>query len=387
MATDGFAQKLHELLPRVKARREEIEEGRRLPKDLVADLAATGIFKLGIPADLGGDDASITDQMRAFETTSAADGSTGWCAMIGSGGALVAGMMTEAGFKEVFADPAMPTAAAVPPTQGVAIPVDGGFKVSGKWRFASGVTHVDWVMAGCVILYDGQPRMTPIGLPEVRWAWMPVTEIEIHDTWYVNGLRGTGSNDYSATDVFVPQHRTLHMFDPTDHRREYPMVRLPSVAGFAAEVASVGLGIARAALDELIELAGGKMPTMSPTSLASKAATQIEVAQLEAQLSGARAFLYDTMEDIWETILAGNDFTPRQNALARLAAIEAARTAAAVAHRASTIAGGTSLYLSSPIQRHARDADAVTHHFVVSPPNMEDVGRVLLGLDPTSPIF
>src|SRR5918996_4744540 len=124
MATDGFAQKLHELLPRIKDRREEIEDGRKLPKDLVADLAATGIFKLGIPSDLGGDNASATDLMRAFETVSAADGSTGWCAMIGAGGALVAGMMAEAGFKEVFSDPAMPTAASVPPTQGVAIPVD-----------------------------------------------------------------------------------------------------------------------------------------------------------------------------------------------------------------------------------------------------------------------
>src|SRR5688572_14440446 len=156
------------------------------------------------------------------------------------------------------------------------------------------------------------------------------------------------------------------MFDPTDHKREYTMVRMPGVAGFAGQVASVGLGIARGALDELVELAGGKMPTMSMSSLAAKASTQIEVARLEAKLSGARAFLYDTIEDIWETVLAGNDFTPRQNAMGRLAAIEAATTAAAVAHRVSTIAGGTSMYLSSPIQRHARDADAVTHHFVVA---------------------
>jgi alkylation response protein AidB-like acyl-CoA dehydrogenase len=385
MAGDGFSTKLQELLPRIRERRQEIEDGRKLPRDLVGDLAATGIFKRGMPAALGGDEASATDMMRAIETISAADGSTGWVTMIGAGGAFFSGMMTETGFKEVFADPSLPTAGTVPP-KGVAVPVDGGFVLNGRWPFASGITHVDWVMAGCVILYDGQPRMTPIGIPEVRWAWMPVSEVEIHDTWYVNGLRGTGSNDYSAKDVFVPEHRTLHLFDPTGHRPE-PVVRLPGVAGFAAQVGSVGLGIARGALDELIELAGGKMPTMSTSSLASKAVTQIEVAKLEAQLSSARSFLYDTMDDIWETLLAGDKFTPRQNALARLAAIEAARTAAAVAHRVSTIAGGTSLYLSSPIQRHARDADAVTHHFVVSPPNLEDVGRVLLGLEPTSPIF
>jgi alkylation response protein AidB-like acyl-CoA dehydrogenase len=386
MTTTGFSEKLDALLPRIRERREEIEEGRKLPRDLVADLAATGIFRLGVPKALGGDEATAMELMEAIETVSAADGSTGWCAMIGSGGAFSAGMLPEQGVKEVFADPSQPTASAVPPMQGTSAPVDGGYKVTGRWRFASGITHVDWVMAGTIVLYDGAPRMTEMGIPEVRWMFMPVTEIEIHDTWYVNGLRGTGSNDFSVSDVFVPDHRTLHLFDPTGHRPE-PIVGLPGVSGFAVQVASVALGIARAALDELVELAGGKMPTMSMSSLASKPATQIEVAQLESQLSGARSFVYDTMGSIWEAILAGDGFTPRQNALARIAAVEGARTAAAVAHRVSTIAGGSSLYLSSPIQRHARDADAVTHHFVVSPSVMEDAGRVLLGLDPTSPVF
>jgi alkylation response protein AidB-like acyl-CoA dehydrogenase len=385
MSTNGFSAKLRELLPRVRERREEIEEARQLPHDIVSDLAASGVFKLGLLSVYGGDEASPTDLMRAYETVSVADGSTGWVTMIGAGGALFAGMMDETGFKEVFADPSWPTAATVPP-KGVAVPVEGGFKLSGRWPFASGIMHCDWVAAGCVILYDGQPRMTPMGIPEVIWGWMPTSDIEIHDTWYVSGLRGTGSNDYSGKDVFVPQHRTFHLFDTTNHRSE-PTVRLPGVAGFAAQVASVGLGIARAALDDLIDLAGGKMPTMSTTSLAAKAATQIEVAALEGKLAGARSFLYDSVDDVWETLLAGSEYTPRQNALVRLAACQAAETSAAVAHRVNTIAGGNSLYLSSSIQRHARDADAVTHHFVVSPATLEDAGRVLLGLEPSSPLF
>jgi alkylation response protein AidB-like acyl-CoA dehydrogenase len=386
MGSNDVAQEIDALLPKIRERRAEIEDARRLPKDLVADLAATGVFKLGMPAALGGDEASATEFMRALEAISAADGSTGWCTMIGAGGAFFGGMMTDIGFKEVFADPALPTASAVPPTQGTAARVDGGYKVNGKWRFASGITHVDWVMAGCVVLYDGQPKMTDMGIPDVRWAFVPTSEIEIHDTWYVNGLRGTGSNDFSITDVFVPEHRTFHVFDPTGHRPE-PIVRMPSVAGFATQVASVGLGIARGALDDLVELAGSKLPTMSMSTLASKAATQIEIAQLEAQLRSARSFLYDIVNEIWDVVVAGQEFTPKQNALARLSAVEAARVAAAVAHRVSTIAGGNSMYLSSSLQRHARDADAVTHHFVVSPPTLEDVGRVLLGMDPMSPIF
>lgn len=386
MDSSVVSQKINDLLPRIRERRQEIEDARRMPKDLVADLAATGIFKFAMPAALGGDEASATDLLQAIETISAADGSTGWCAMIGAGGALFAGKMTDVGVKEVFADPALPTAGAVPPTQGTAARVDGGYQVNGKWRFASGITHVDWVMAGCVVLYDGAPKMTPMGIPDVRWVWVPISEVEIHDTWYVNGLRGTGSNDFSITDVFVPEDRTLHLFDPTGQRPE-PIVRFPDVAGFATQVAAVGLGIARGALDELVELAGGKLPTMSMSSLASKAATQIEVAQLDAQLRSARSFVYDIVDEIWDVLVAGQEFTPKQNALARLSAVEAARAAAAVAHRVSTIAGGNSMYLSSSLQRHARDADAVTHHFVVSPPVLEDVGRVLLGMDPTSPIF
>lgn len=386
MASTGVFERIDALLPRIRERREEIEKARKLPKELVGDLVSTGVFRMGIPAALGGDEATHTETMRAFEKISSADGSTGWCAMIGSGGAFFAGMLPEAGVKEVFADPSQPTASAVPPMQGTSVPTDGGFTVNGTWRFTSGITHVDWCMVGTVVLYDGAPRMTEIGIPEVRWAFIPTTEIEIHDTWYVNGLCGTGSNDISVKDVFVPAHRTLHLFDTTDHRPE-PVVRMPGVAGFAVLVGSVGLGIARGAIDELVELAGGKMPTMSMTSLASKPATQIEVAQLEAQLSSARSFLYDTTEDVWETLVRGDDFTPRQNALMRLAAIEATRVAAAVTHRVSTIAGGSSIYLSSPIQRMQRDADAVTHHFVVAPANLEDIGRVLLGMEPNSPVF
>ena len=386
MGQDGFGQKLHALLPRIRERREEIEEARRLPKDLVADLIETGVFKLGFPAALGGDEASATDLMRTFETIARADGSTGWVTMIASGGSFFAGMLNEAGVKEVFADPALPSGGGFPPTQGTATKVEGGYKVTGKWKYASGIDHFDWVSSGCVVLYDGQPKMTPMGMPEVRWVFTPATEVEIFDSWFVNGLRGTGSNDYSITDVFVPDHRTFHPFDTSSHRPE-PIVRMPGVAGFATQVASVGVGIARAALDELVDLAGGKMPVLSPTSLAAKPATQIELAQLESQWSGARAFLYDSVDDIWETLLAGQEVSPRQNALARIAAVEAARVSAQVAQRVNTLAGGNSMHLSSPIQRHARDADAVTHHFVLAPAALEDAGRVLLGMEPNSPIF
>jgi alkylation response protein AidB-like acyl-CoA dehydrogenase len=385
MGANGFSKKIHDLLPGIRARREEIERGRRLPRDLVDRLTATGAFRLGIPRALGGDELDPPDQLRVIETVSTADGSTGWCTMIALGNGLFAGYMPEPGAKEVFADPALPTAASIAPT-GAAVPVDGGFRVSGRWRFASGIDHAGWVLGGCVVMEDGAPRMTPLGMPQIAHVFMPVADVQIHDTWYASGLCGTGSQDFEAAGVFVPEHRVVAPFDPARHRPE-PLFQMPVLPLFAAHVAAVGLGIARAALDELTALAIEKTPSFSTARMADKPVTQVELARAEATLGGARAFLYDALDDVWETVVAGREPTKRQHAMCRIAAVHASEAGALVARAANVLAGGTSIYSSSPLQRHARDADAVTHHVTQSPQMWEECGRVLLGLDPLFPIF
>lgn len=385
MSAEGFPQRLQAVLPAVRSRREEIERARRLPRDLVAELSATGIFRLGLPRALGGDEATPVEIMRAIETISAADGSAGWCAMIAVGNGTVGGYMSDAGAKEVFADPALPTAGIAAPS-GLAVPADGGFRVSGRWKFASGITHVDWLFAGAILMFDGKPRMTAAGIPEFVHVFMPVGELEIHDTWFASGLCGTGSNDVSANDVHVPEPRTFSLFDASTHRPE-PLFQMPVLTLFAPQVAAVGLGVARAALDELAEMAGEKTPSFSAARLADKPVTQVEIARAEAQLGGARAFLHDSVEDLWQTVVAGEEPTMRRRALCRIAALQATETAARVARTASTLAGGTSIYTSSSLQRHARDADAVLHHVTQSPQHWEEAGRVLLGLEPLFPLF
>jgi indole-3-acetate monooxygenase len=385
MTTNGFPQRIRALLPKIRARREEIEAARRLPRDLVNELSATGIFKLGVPKAIGGDEADPLDIMRAIETVSAADGSTGWVSLIGISSGFQAGYMPEAGAKEVFADPAAPTAVIVAP-QGAAVPVDGGFTVGGRWKFASGITHSDWVTAGCIVLQDGKPKMTPMGMPEIVHASIPVNEGEVHDTWYVSGLNGTGSNDFSAKDVFVPEQRVGSLFDASMHRPE-PLYQLPPASLFAPQVSAVALGIARAALDDLVELASEKTPSFSTTRMAERPVTQIEIARAEGALGAARSFLNDAVDDIWQTVSAERAPTPRQRAMVRIAALQAVETATRVAHTASTLAGGTSIYNTSSLQRHARDAEAVTHHVIQSPQTWEDAGRVLFGLQPLFPVF
>ena len=377
-------ENVRDLLPTIRSRRQDIEQARRLPPDVAAALRDTGIFTLGVPRAIGGQEVSPIEMMRVIETVATADGSAGWCAMIGTGNNTSAGYINEAGAREVWSKPDMPTAGIAAPAGG-AVRVDRGVRVSGRWSFASGITHCDWAWAGCLVMEDGKPKMTPHG-PEIIHVCMPVNDLQLHDTWHVSGLCGTGSIDFSATDVFVPERRIFDLLDPIGHRPE-PLYQMPPLSLFVFQVVCVSLGIARAALDELTELAQTKTPTLYMTVLADRPMAQVELARAEGALGAARAFLYAPAEDMWNTVVSRKPVTPRQLALARIACIQAAETGAAVAKTANTLAGGSSIYLKSSLQRHARDAEAVTHHFTVAPHTWEEAGRVLLGRQPNTPAF
>jgi indole-3-acetate monooxygenase len=384
MGSDGFSEAIHSLVPRIRERREEIESGRRLPADLVGELTATGIFRMGVPPEMGGAEGEFLDALRVIETLSAADGSTGWCAMLALGSSVVAGYMREDGAREVFADPSSPKALVAEPS-GAAERTEDGVRVSGRWRFASGITHSTWAVLGCVVMEGGAPRMTPHG-PEIIHVFVPVADVQIHDTWHVSGLCGTGSNDVSCEGVFVPDSRVLSLFDPTGYRPE-PLYQMPVLTQVAPAIAAVALGIARAALDEVTELAQTKVPNMSMVTLAQRPVGQIEIARAEGELGAARSFLYDTVDDVWQTVVSGDQPTMRQRALCRIASTQATEVSARVARTASTLAGSTSVYNTSSLQRHARDADVITHHFSQSQHVWEDAGRALLGLEPLAPLF
>jgi alkylation response protein AidB-like acyl-CoA dehydrogenase len=372
------------LVPEVRARRAEIEAARRLPADLAEALRRTEVFALTVPRDLGGAEADPATAMAAIEALATADGSTGWCTMVGLGDNVAAGYMAEAGAREVFADPTLPVAGIAAPA-GAAVRVDGGVRVSGRWPFASGIDSARWVWAGCLVMVDGKPRQTENG-PEILHVCMPVESLTLHDTWHVSGLCGTGSKDFSAAEVFVPERHTFALLDPRRHRPE-PLYQMPPLGLFIYQLACVGLGIARAALDEFVGLAQSKPPSLYTEPVAARAATQVELARAEAALGAARAFLFGSVDAVWQRVNAGDAPTPRELALARVACTQAAETAAAVTRTVNSLGGGSSLYLASALQRHARDAEAITHHFGVAPFTWEQAGRVLLGRDPGVPVF
>ena len=384
MDVTGTLSGIRELLPDIRARAEEIEQARRLPRDLVDRIGATGVFALTVPRALGGAEAAPTEVMRAIETVASADGSAGWCTMVATGNNVAAGYMNEAGAREVYGDPTKPSAGIAAPA-GSAVRQNGGLRVTGRWPFASGITHCDWLWAGCLVMEDGRPRMTAAG-PDVVHVCMPVAEVEVHDTWRVSGLCGTGSHDFSAKDVFVPEQRIFKLLDPAGHRAE-PLYRMPPLGLFVYQLAAVGLGIARRALDELIELAQTRKPSLYPSVLAEKAVAHIDLARAEGALGGARALLYDTVEDMWRSVSAGDAPSPRQVAMGRIASTHAVETAASVARTAGTLGGGSSLFSSASLQRHVRDTEAITHHFTVAPHSWEEAGRVLFGREPIAPVF
>jgi indole-3-acetate monooxygenase len=381
---ETMIRRIEKLTPAIVARREEIEKARRLPGDLVTALRETGLFSLELPRALGGQEAEPLEVLRAVEAVSRADGSTGWCAAQGLACNGVSAFMTEAGAREVFANPKLPTAGTFAPL-GAAVRVDGGVKVSGRWRFASGVTHCDWLMAGCLIMENGQPRMTPMG-PEAVHVFLPAKAIEVHDTWHVSGLCGTGSHDFSAQDVFVPDARVFLVGDPGRCRPE-PLCRMPPLAWFVSHVAAVSLGIARSALDEVIDTGQKKVPFFSMTVLADHSVTQVEVARAEATLAAARALLHTSVADVWRVVSTGEQATPRQVAMIRIAAMNAADAAVAVTRTAGLLGGGSAIYATSALQRHTRDAEALRHHFSLSPGVWEDAGRVFMGRKPNAPMF
>lgn len=382
--TAATLQAIQELLPAIRARREEIEQGRQLPRDLVDDLKRTGVFTLGVPRAFGGAEASPRETMEVIEAAASADGSTGWCVMVGLTSATASGYMSESGAREVFTDIMAPVAALAAPA-GHAVSSQGGVRVTGRWAFASGITHCDWLWAGCLVMEGGEPKMTPHG-PDIVHVCLPVADTTVHDTWRVSGLCGTGSNDISAAGVFVPEQRVFRLLDPSGHRPE-PLYQVPPFSMFVLQLAAVSLGIARGALDELSAIAATKAPSLYTQVLADKAVPQVEVARAEAVLRGARALLYQTADDLWESVCAGRIPAGRELALPRIAATHAVETAAAVTRTANTLAGGSSIYTRSPLQRHARDAEAITHHFTVAPHTWEEAGRVLLGRAPTVAVF
>jgi len=347
---------------------------RALPQALVDELRATGLMRAGVPRTLGGLEASPATTLSAAERIARGDASAGWCVSIAATSSLLSAYLPVEGAAEIFGDPRT-VAAGVWAPRGRAAIADGGLQVSGRWSFCSGISHSEWLFAGCV-LDDGQAGAAG---PTLRVAAFPTAELEILDTWHTSGLRGTGSHDAVADDLFVPDHRVLSLLD-TGPRIDAPLYRFPVFGFFALSIAAAALGNARGAIDDLSELAGGKTAQGSSRVLAERPATQAAVGEAEAALRAARALYYEAIEEAWAAAQGDGPVDEQLRLGLRLAATHAVRTSAEVARSMYDLGGGTAIYEDSPLQRRFRDAHTATAHFQVNPATLELAGRVLLGV-------
>jgi len=363
----------------ILAHRTEIEAGRKIPSSLAERLREAQMFELWLPRALGGPELPPADFVRVIEELTRADGSVGWCAAVSSVCSLLAGSLPEASAREIFKDHNI-VAGTVNPT-GKAVAVEGGYRVTGRWAYGSGIDNSAWIVGNCVV-HDGEtPRLKTSGAPEMRFILFPRAEVEIIDTWRVSGLRGTGSHDFRINEVFAPEAHSAPAFISTG-AQPGALYKTPLISLFAVSLAAVTLGIARAAIDALLEMAPAKTPVGSTVVLRDKPIAQMQLAHAEALVRASRAYLLTAIEQQGHEVASGAPPSMEKRAAIRMACTYAGESCAEAVDIVHNLAGGSAIQESGKIERCFRDIHAATQHIGLAPSNYELAGRVLLGLDP-----
>jgi alkylation response protein AidB-like acyl-CoA dehydrogenase len=268
------------------------------------------------------------------------------------------------------------------PPKGRAVEAPGGYRLTGRWSQGSNILIAGWVHVGCH-LYDGdRPRLGSDGHPVYLRCVLPASETKAVDTWDTTGMRGTGSHDFTVTDVFIPGEHVHSASDESPRRQ--PIYQFAGWTHVAH--AALGLGIGRTAIEALIRLAGGKRATWLPGEgrLASRTTVQAKVAQAEALVGSGRAYVVEATRDTWETVCRGERPSADQRAVYRLAIAQAMTNAVQAVDLMYATAGASAIYAASPLDRCLRDAHTAAAHVWVAPDTYELAGRLLLGLDPGS---
>jgi alkylation response protein AidB-like acyl-CoA dehydrogenase len=357
---------------------EEGERERRLPAAAATALADAGFFRLCRPRHLGGLEADPLTVLASIEELARHDGSAAWCALnSGIAGALHSFLPHE-GARETGGDDTVVNGVFAP--SGRAIERDGGYLVTGRWSFVSNCHQCTWLAPASIVFNGDEMSMTPDG-PEIVTTFLEAGDWQIIDTWDTVGLRATGSHDIEVLDVFVPTHRTIPVPLP-DPVSDGALFRFPLVGLFSIGLAACALGIAQAAIDDVLDLAGTKTPFGLVGPLASRTTTQLAVCEAMALVRAARALVHEETTVLWHRVRSGTLATAGQRASLRLATTHATAASARAVDLMYTAAGSTSVFASSPLQQRLRDVHAITQHFFVAPPTYETIGKVVLGVEP-----
>ena len=379
-SADPHVAKAEALAPLVRRHADQAERQRHLPRPVAEAFASAGLYRLAATPDIHGADADPMTQIGVVEAVSRADGSAGWNLMIGIETFGLIGPGFKVRCPELIADP-MTIMASSTAAVGQAMREGAGWRVRGRWQFVSGIHNAQ--LFGATVRLTERDGETPAADGN-RYAVVPAEEFEILDTWHVAGLRGSGSHDVRLRDVLVPSERIIAPLG--GHAATTPQLRLPLGNRLAYNKAAVALGIARAGIDAFVALATCKQPRFTTRTLRDRPFAQRAVAHAEARLLGARAALLELAAETWETVTAGDEVAPRQQALFHIVASDAARAAVEVVETLCEAAGTTANRVGEPLERIARDVRVVRQHATVAPHLIEDAGRALLGLEAESAV-
>jgi indole-3-acetate monooxygenase len=366
--------KAKSLAPLILAARDEGEQIRRVPPEVAKALAAAGLLQMFLPRSMGGPELAPPIVFRAIEEISKADGSIGWCAMIATAVSLALGWLPADVGRQFCGQPADFRGAGSLRPLGRAYHVDSGYRIRGHWNFASGIDYANWLYCPCVVMEGDKPQLTTEGTPKVRAMWLPSDQATVQDTWSVVGMRGTGSQDFIVDDVFVPAAHTCFIGEPAVEAGPLYNPRLVFATLFSA-VAANSLGIARGAIDAFIELAARESSTRSTDVLRERPFVQARLAEAEAILNAARAYVVDSVETLWETVCSDASDPSIAIAQARLAIVHAMHEAVRSVDLVFHAAGTNAIYRRNPLERYFRDIHVAVQHNAAFPAHYESAGK------------
>ena len=376
------AARARALAPLIAAAASDIEAGRALTPEVLDALHGAGLFRTLLPRDFGGEEVRPADFVRMQETVAAADASTAWCLGQASGCSMAAAYMAPEIAWEIWGDDPR-AAVAWGMGNGLAEVVDGGYRVTGTWRFASGGKHATWIGAHCKVRErDGTLRHGEDGQPVERTMMIRRDRIAFEDAWHVVGLRGTGSDTYGVSGMFVPDAYSVCRDTDAERRQAGPLYRFSTTHMYASGFAGVSMGIARGMLEDFKDMAMAKTPAASTRPMRDSEVIQSGVAQAEAKLRSARAFLLETLDEAWEAVAARGHVAIAEKALIRLATTSAIHRAKEVVEWAYHEAGATAIFEGGPFERRMRDIHASGQQVQGRSAHLEMCGQHFLGMMP-----
>lgn len=385
----SYIERARELRSMLREAGDEIERRREVTPEIVEAMKERGIFRMLLPRSLGGAELDPLTYTEVLYTLAQGDGSPAWCLGQNSGCSMIAPYLPEETAQEVFGDrdgilawgPDLPGA-------GRTTVVDGGYRVTGRWGFATGSRHAKWL--GChtpLFDPDGSPRKLPNGRPQVRTMIFRKSEAQIIDNWHVLGLRGTGSDSYALNDHFVPQSFTAGRDNPAELREKGPLYQFTSGMIYAMSFAHVSMGIAKGAFDAFIEIARDKVPRGAKGTLRENNVIQSQVSQCEARLRSSRAYLRGVIAEMWDEARNTGAISAEHHPQLRLAATWAIHQARDIVATVYQAAGSSAIFENNPLERRMRDIHAGTQQGQGRAVHFETVGQIMMGLPPEGRMF